>query len=109
MGTVHRAANTVILDNSIFARRFEIFIDSKDTSKYVHSKPFLSFCKLMHALLVCYIKYGCEGAQSYTDGNIYLPTKHHPTLRLKSNPHGFMTQISIFLLIPKHTDNVTNQ
>ena len=34
------AANTVILDNSMFARRFEIFTDSKDTSKYVHSKRF---------------------------------------------------------------------
>ena len=34
------AANTVILDNSIFARRFEIFTDSKDTPRYVHSKRF---------------------------------------------------------------------
>ena len=34
------AANTVILDNPIFARQFEIFTDSKDTSKYVHSKRF---------------------------------------------------------------------
>ena len=33
-------ANTVILDNSIFSHRFEILIDSKDASKYVHSKRF---------------------------------------------------------------------
>ena len=47
------AANTVILDNSIFARRFEIFTDSKDTSRYVHSKRFKSICKFMRVLLVC--------------------------------------------------------
>ena len=34
------AANTVILDNSIYASRFEIFTNSKDTSNYVHSKRF---------------------------------------------------------------------
>ena len=33
-------ANTVILDNPNFARRFEIFTDRKDASKYVHSKRF---------------------------------------------------------------------
>ena len=29
-----------MLDNSILARQFEIFTDSKDAPKYVHSKRF---------------------------------------------------------------------